>query len=152
MNSGTGSTQEGLNREGGNTRMKILQPPEWLPPKGYVNGIAARGTLVVIAGQIGWNGACEFETDDFTGQFRQALSNVLAVAKEAGAGPEHLVRLTWYITDKAAYLAELKAVGSAYRELMGRWYPAMAVIEVKSLMEDRAKIEIEALAVVPDPE
>lgn len=130
--------------------MQILQPPDWAAPKGYVNGIAARGTTVVVAGQIGWNAACVFETDDFVAQFRQALANVIAVAAEAGAKPEHIVKLTWYITDKQEYLASLRAVGAAYRELMGRWYPAMAVVQVSALMEDRAKIEIEALAIIPD--
>ncbi len=130
--------------------MQILQPPDWVAPKGYVNGIAARGTTVVVAGQIGWNSACVFESDDFVAQFRQALANVIAVAAEAGARPEHIVKLTWYITDKQEYLSALRAVGAAYRELMGRWYPAMAVVQVTALMEDRAKIEIEAMAIIPD--
>jgi enamine deaminase RidA (YjgF/YER057c/UK114 family) len=130
---------------------RALNPKEWAKPKGYANGIAARGTLVFVAGQIGWNGAKEsFETDDFAGQVRQALSNVVAVLAEAGAKPEHIVRFTWYVTDKREYLACLSDVGRAYRETIGRHYPAMALVEVRALVEDRAKVEIEATAVIPD--
>jgi enamine deaminase RidA (YjgF/YER057c/UK114 family) len=129
--------------------MKILQPPGWPPPKGYANGIAAEGRLVVTGGQIGWNPeTCQFETDDFAEQTAQTLKNVVAVLKEAGAEPRHVVRLTWYITDKAAYLAAQREIGRAYREVMGKHFPAMAVVVVAGLLEDRAKVEIEATAVV----
>lgn len=129
--------------------MKILQPPGWAPPKGYANGIAAEGRLVVTGGQIGWNPeTCQFETDDFAEQVAQTLRNVVAVLREAGAEPRHVVRLTWYITDKAAYLAAQREIGRAYREVMGKHFPAMAVVVVAGLLEDRAKVEIEGTAVV----
>ena len=135
--------------------MKKLQPPDWAKPRGYANGIAARGTLVFVAGQIGWNGACEFETDDFAGQTRQALLNIKAVLAEAGAGPEHMVRMTWYVTDKHEYVGAYRAIGEAYREIMRGAdgevaFPAMTAIEVAALIEDRAKVEIEVTAVLPD--
>lgn len=130
---------------------RTLLPPGWKKPKGYANGVAARGTLVFVAGQIGWNEKEEFETDEFAGQVRQALKNIVAVLKEAGAGPEHVTRLTWYVTDKQEYLAALAEVGIAYRDVMGRSYPAMALVEARALVEDRAKVEIEATAVIPDP-
>ena len=130
--------------------MKILQPPGWARAKGFSNGIAAKGTLVFIAGQIGWTGEGRWEARDFAGQFRQALSNILSVLKEAGGRPEHLVRLTWYVLDKQEYRSSLKAVGAAYRELMGRHYPTMAVVQVSGLVEDHARLEIEAMAVVPE--
>jgi enamine deaminase RidA (YjgF/YER057c/UK114 family) len=129
---------------------RTLLPPGWKKPKGYANGIAARGTLVFVAGQIGWNEKEEFETDEFAGQVRQALANIVAVLKEAGAGPEHVTRLTWYVTDKQEYLAALAEVGAAYRDVMGRNYPAMALVEARALVEDRAKVEIEATAVIPE--
>ncbi len=130
---------------------RVLQPRDWPAPKGYANGIAARGTIVFVAGQIGWNGATgAFETDDFVGQLRQALVNVVAVLAEGGAKPEHITRFTWYVTDKQEYLARLPDIGRAYRDVIGKNYPAMALVEVKSLVEDRAKIEIEATAVIPD--
>ncbi len=129
--------------------MKVLQPEGWAQPRGYANGIAAHGTVVSIAGQIGWNAACEFETDDFAGQARQALANIVAVLACAGAKPEHLVRMTWYVTDKREYVAAYPAIGAAYRELIGRHFPAMTAVEVVALIEDRAKVEIEATAVVP---
>lgn len=129
--------------------MKILQPEGWAPPKGYANGITAEGRLVVTAGQIGWNPeTCQFETDDFAEQTAQTLKNVVAVLREAGAEPRDVVRLTWYITDKAAYLAAQREIGRAYREVMGKHFPAMAVVVVAGLLEDRAKVEIEATAVV----
>jgi enamine deaminase RidA (YjgF/YER057c/UK114 family) len=128
---------------------QTLLPPGWKQPKGYANGIAASGTLVFVAGQIGWTAEERFETDDFAGQVKQALRNIVAVLKEAGAGPEHVARLTWYVTDKHEYLGALAAVGSAYREVMGRHFPAMTLVEVSALVEDRAKVEIEATAVVP---
>lgn len=132
----------------------ILQPPGWAAPRGYTNGIAARGTVVSIAGQIGWNTRCEFETDDFVGQARQALANIRAVLAEAGGGPEHIVRMTWYVTDRREYLGAGKALGAAYRELMSDaegkvQYPAMTAVQVVALMEERARLEIEVTAVVP---
>jgi len=130
--------------------MEILQPPGWARAKGFSNGIAASGTLVFIAGQIGWTGECKWEARDFAGQFRQALLNVIAVLKEAKGKPEHIVRLNWYVLDKKEYLAALKEVGAAYRELMGRHYPTMAVVQVSGLVEDEARLEIEATAVVPE--
>jgi enamine deaminase RidA (YjgF/YER057c/UK114 family) len=130
--------------------MKILQPADWAPPKGYANGIAARGTTVFVGGQIGWNGRQEFESDDFVAQARQALRNVLAILAEAGAGPGHIVRMTWYVTDKREYLASLSELGVAYREVIGRHFPAMTAVAVTALIEDRAKVEIETTAVIPD--
>jgi enamine deaminase RidA (YjgF/YER057c/UK114 family) len=131
---------------------EILHPEGWLPPKGYANGTAAetaQGRLVFTAGQIGWNPeTCQIETDDFVAQTAQALKNVAAVLRVAGAEPRHLVRLTWYITDKAAYLANQREIGRAYREVMGKHFPAMAVVVVAGLLEGRAKVEIEATAVV----
>ncbi|MFL6235925.1 MAG: RidA family protein [Thermoanaerobaculia bacterium] len=129
----------------------ILQPEGWAKPSGYANGVAACGRLVFVAGQIGWNPqTCEIETDDFAAQTEIALLNVAAVLREAGAGPEHVTRMTWYITDKAAYLAARRDIGRAWREVMGRHYPAMAAVVVSALVEDRARIEIEATAVVPE--
>src|SRR5271154_5970461 len=130
--------------------MQVLQPPGWAKPKGYANGISAKGTLVFVAGQIGWTADGRFETDDFAGQFAQALRNVVAVCAEAGAKPEHIVRLAWFITSKREYLASVKAIGAAYRDIMGRHFPTMTVVEIGALIEDRAKIEIEATAVIPD--
>jgi enamine deaminase RidA (YjgF/YER057c/UK114 family) len=129
--------------------MQILQPPGWAKPKGFANGIAASGTLVFVAGQIGWTGAGKWEARDFAGQFRQALQNVIEVLAEAGGRPQHIVRLTWYVTDKQEYLASLKDVGIAYRALMGRHFPTMAVVQVSGLVEPEAKLEIEGTAVVP---
>jgi len=129
--------------------MKILQPPGWARAKGFSNGISASGRLVFIAGQIGWTGDCKWQARDFAGQFRQALLNVIAVLKEAQGRPEHIVRLTWYVLDKQEYLDSLKGVGEAYRELMGKHYPTMAVVQVSGLVEDEARLEIEATAVVP---
>ena len=128
----------------------VLQPPEWARPRGYANGIAVSGgTTVYIAGQIGWNGQCVFESHDFAGQFRQALANILAVLAQAGGRPEHVVRLTWYVVDKQEYLGALTEVGAAWRELMGRNFPVMAVVQVGALVEDAARLEIEATAVIP---
>ena len=128
----------------------LLQPEGWVPPKGYANGVAARGTLVVTGGQIGWNAQQQFESDDFIDQTRQTLLNVRAVLAAGGAGPEHLVRLTWYVVSRDEYNARLKELGTVYREVMGKNFPAMACVQVAGLMEARAKIEIEATAVVPD--
>ena len=129
--------------------MKTLQPPGWARPKGFANGIAAKGTLVFVAGQIGWTGAGTWDARDFAGQFRQALRNILAVLAEANGRPEHIVRMTWYVLDKQEYLNSLKPVGEAYRELMGKHYPTMAVVQVSGLVEDEARLEIEAMAVIP---
>ena len=129
---------------------KLLQPPGWAPAKGYANGIAARGTLVFVGGQIGWNAQQQFETDDFIAQTRQTLQNVVAVLKEAGAGPEHMVRMTWYVIDRVEYNARLKELGGVYREVIGKHFPAMTCVEVAALMEARAKVEIEVTAVLPD--
>ena len=130
--------------------MKILQPPAWSRPRGYSNGIAARGTVVFIGGQVGWDGECQFASDDFTAQARQALKNVIEILAEAGGRPEHIARMTWYVTDKREYVAAYKTIGEAYRAVMGRHFPAMTAIEVTALIEDRAKVEIEATAVIPD--
>ena len=128
--------------------MRILQPPGWDRPMGYSNGIEAEGRLVFVAGQVGWDNGV-FKATDFAGQFRQVLVNTLAVLKEAGAGPEHVVRMTWFVTSRDDYSASLKQIGAAWRELMGRTYPTMAVIIVSGLVEPAAKIEIETTAVVP---
>jgi len=129
--------------------MQTLQPPGWPRPRGYSNGIAAAGRMVFVAGQIGWDEQERFPSDDFVAQTRQALANVIAVLAEAGAGPEHVVRMTWYITDRDEYLARGAEVGAVYRELMGRNYPVMAMVQVVALMEAEARVEIEATAVLP---
>jgi enamine deaminase RidA (YjgF/YER057c/UK114 family) len=130
--------------------MKTLQPPGWAAPKGYANGIAARGTLVFVGGQVGWDAEQRFASDEFVAQARQALHNVVAVLNEAHAKPEHIVRMTWYVVDRDEYLRSLRALGEAYRETIGRHYPAMTAIEVTALIEARARVEIEVTAVVPD--
>lgn len=130
--------------------MKRLQPPDWAAPKGYANGIAARGTLIFVGGQIGWNAQQQFESDDFIAQTRQALANVHAVLAAGGAGPEHMVRMTWYVVDRVEYNARLRELGEVYRAVMGRHFPAMSCVEVSALMEERAKVEIEVTAVLPD--
>lgn len=130
--------------------MKTLQPPGWAPAKGYANGIAARGTSIFVGGQIGWNAQQQFETDDFIAQTAQTLRNIAAVLHEAGAGPEHMVRMTWYILDRHEYNARLKELGAVYREVMGRNFPAMSCVQVAGLMEARAKVEIEVTAMLPD--
>jgi len=132
------------------TPHEILHPRNWKPAKGYANGVAARGRMVFTGGLIGWNEREEFVSDDFAGQAEQVLKNIVAVLAEAGAGPEHLVRLTWYVTDKRDYLAALPELGRAYRAVIGRHYPAMALVQVAGLVEDRAKVEIEATAVIPE--
>jgi enamine deaminase RidA (YjgF/YER057c/UK114 family) len=129
---------------------QILQPPGWARPRGYSNGIVARGRQVYIAGQIGWDSQGVFRTASLAGQLKQVLQNIVAVLAEAGGRPEHIVRLTWYITDRAEYQANLVAIGAAYREVMGRNFPTMAVVQVVALVEPEAKIEIEATAVLPD--
>jgi enamine deaminase RidA (YjgF/YER057c/UK114 family) len=129
--------------------MQILHPPGWPRPRGYANGIAAEGRLVFVAGQIGWDERETIVSDDLAEQVKKALENTLAVLREADAGPQHVVRMTWYITDRQAYLARSRELGEVYRTLMGGHYPAMAVVEVKALIEERAKVEIETTAVVP---
>lgn len=129
--------------------MKILQPPGWAAPKGYVNGVAAPGTSVFVAGQIGWNAQCQFESDDLVVQVRQALLNVRAVLAEAGALPEHIARMTWYLVDKREYLARAREIGAVYRETIGSYAVAMTAVQVAGLIEDRAKVEIEVTAVLP---
>ena len=130
--------------------MQKIQPPDWAEPKGYANGVLARGALIFVGGQIGWNAAQQFESDDFIAQTRQALMNIAAVLKAGGAGPEHMVRMTWYVTDRVEYSARLKELGGVYREVMGKNFPAMTCVEVSGLVEERAKIEIEVTAVLPD--
>ena len=130
--------------------MQILQPPSWARAKGFSNGIVASGRMVFIAGQVGWTGQGEWKEKSFAGQFRQTLRNILDVLAEAKGKPEHIVRLTWYVLDRDEYLASLKEVGAAYRELMGRHYPTMAVVQVSGLVEREARLEIEATAVVPE--
>lgn len=129
---------------------RLLQPAGWTAPKGYANGIAARGTLVFVGGQIGWNATQQFESDEFIAQTAQALRNVAAVLAEGGAGPEHMVRMTWYVVDRVEYNARLNELGAVYREVMGRNFPAMSCVEVSALIEARAKVEIEVTAVIPD--
>ena len=130
--------------------MQILQPPSWPKPRGYSNGIAARGRLVFVAGQVGWNEQEKFETSEFVGQAKQALKNIVAVLAQGGAKPEDIVRMTWYVIDKKEYLAAWRDLGSAYREVIGKHYPAMAAMQVVGLVEDGARLEIEATAIVPD--
>ena len=130
--------------------MDFLQPPGWVRPRGYSNGIAARGRTVCVSGMIGWDSQGVFHTDDFAGQTRQALQNIVEVLAEAGAKPEHIVRMTWYATDKKEYVAAYKEIGLAYRELIGKHYPTMTAVQVMALIEDRAKVEIEVTAIVPD--
>ena len=126
-----------------------LQPPDWAEPRGYANGILARGDLLFVGGQIGWNAAQQFESDDFVLQTRQTLQNIVAVLKAGGAGPEHMVRMTWYIVDRVEYNARLKDIGGVYREVMGRNFPTMTCVQVAALVETRARVEIEVTAVVP---
>ena len=128
---------------------QFLEPEGWVPARGYANGMAATGRMVVTGGLVGWNARQEFEHDDLVGQFEQTLRNIVAVLAEAGARPEHVVRLTWYVTDKREYLDNLKELGLVYRKVMGRHFPAMAVVQVVALMEDAARVEIEATAVIP---
>jgi len=132
--------------------LRTLQPSHWTPPKGYANGIAGRGTIVIVGGQVGWDERQQFESDEFVAQARRALQNVVAVLAQASALPEHVARMTWYVVDKHEYLASLRALGQAYREIMGTHYPAMTAVQVAALIEDRARVEIEVTAIVPDPE
>ena len=128
---------------------QLLHPRHWKRAKGYANGIAAEGRMVFVAGQIGWNADQKFESQDFVAQTRQALQNIVAVVREAGGAPEHITRLTWFITDKKEYLSRLAEVGEAYRSVMGTHFPAMTMVQVVALVEDGAKVEIEASAVIP---
>ncbi|MBN9045495.1 MAG: RidA family protein [Rhizobiales bacterium] len=129
---------------------KTLQPQGWARPIGYANGVEARGRLIFIGGQVGWNGQQQFETDDFVEQTGQTLQNIVDVLAEAGGRPEHITSMTWYFTDKAEYNANLKSIGRVYRDIIGKHFPAMAAVQVVALVEDRAKIEIQAHAVIPD--
>jgi enamine deaminase RidA (YjgF/YER057c/UK114 family) len=131
------------------TPFTVLQPAGWAPPAGYANGIAAEGRQVFIAGQIGWNARAELVSENFVGQVEQALANVVAVLAEAGGAPQHLVRMNWYVTDKIAYLAHRKEIGEAYRRIIGRHFPTMTLVVVAGLLEEGAKVEIEATAVIP---
>lgn len=130
--------------------MKILQPPEWPRPKGYANGVAAKGTMVFVSGIVGWNAQEQFEARDFVGQVRQALKNIVAVLAQANAKPEHIARMTWYVVDKNKYCSSTQDIGAAYREIIGRHYPAMSVVEVSGLIEQHALLEIEVTAVLPE--
>ena len=130
--------------------MKILQPEGWIAPKGYNNGVAARGEMIFISGQIGWNADCQMVGDDFVDQCRQALQNIVDLLAEADAGPEHMTRMTWYLTDKQEYMARGAELGKVYREIIGKNYPAMSAVQVSALMEDQAQVEIEVTAVKPD--
>ena len=127
---------------------QLLHPQNWKKPKGFANGIVAEGRMVFLAGQVGWNGEQKFESSDFVEQTRQALANIVALLHEAGGGPEQVTRLTWYVTDKAEYLSRLAELGVAYRSVMGKHFPTMTLVQVVALVEDRAKVEIEATAVV----
>ena len=127
-----------------------LQPPDWAEPRGYANGILARGALLFVGGQIGWNAQQQFESDDFIVQTRQALLNIRAVLEAGGAGPQHMARMTWYVVDRLEYISRLQELGVVYREVMGKNFPAMTCVEVAGLVEDRARIEIEVTAVLPD--
>ena len=129
--------------------MEVILPPGWPRPRGYANGVSASGRMVFIAGMIGWDAQGVFHSDDFAAQVRQALQNVADVLREAGGKPENIVRMTWYVTDKREYLAAGKEIGQAFREIIGSYNAAMTAVEVKALIEDRAKVEIEATAVIP---
>ncbi len=128
----------------------ILQPEGWAPPIGYANGVAAHGRFITVAGQVGWNAQCKWESDELVDQVRQTLQNIVAVLAAGGAKPEHITSLTWYLVDKRDYLAKLKQIGEAYRAVIGRNFPAMTAVQVVALIEDRAKVEIQATAVIPD--
>ena len=130
--------------------MDFLQPPGWVSPKGYTNGIAASGRTVCVSGMIGWDAQGVFHTSDFAGQVRQALLNIVAVLAETDALPQHIVRMTWYVVDKKEYIAAYKEIGIAYREIIGKHFPTMTAVQVVALIEDRARVEIEVTAIVPD--
>lgn len=135
---------------GGTPDRQVLQPADWTAPRGYSNGIAARGHVVLISGQVGWDGQCLFHSSDLVLQARQALQNIVAILAEAGGKPEHLVRMTWYVVDKREYVAAFPKLGEVYREVIGRNFPAMTAVQVCGLIEDAARVEIEATAVIPD--
>lgn len=130
--------------------MQVLQPPGWARPKGYSNGIVAKGRLVFVAGQVGWNAQEKFETSDLAGQARQALKNIVAILAEAGAGPEHICRMDWFLADAKEYNASLKEIGAAYRDVIGKHFPVMTAVQVGGFVETGAKLEIEVTAVLPD--
>ena len=130
--------------------MKLLQPPGWEAPRGYANGVMARGALMFVGGQIGWTALQQFESDDFIAQTRQTLQNIRAVLEAGGAAPQHMVRMTWYVVDRLEYISSLKELGAVYREVMGKNFPAMTCVQVAGLVEARARIEIEVTAVLPD--
>ena len=130
--------------------LRPVNPPGWARPKGYANGVVGRGSLVFVAGQVGWNSKEQFESDDFVAQVRQALKNTVDVLAAAGAKPEHVARMTWYVLDKKEYVARIAEVGAAYRDIIGRNFPAMTLVEVRALVADRAKVEIESTAVIAD--
>jgi enamine deaminase RidA (YjgF/YER057c/UK114 family) len=130
--------------------MKILQPPSWARPRGFSNGVAAKGQMIFVSGMVGWDADGKFVSNGFVGQARQALKNIVEVLAEAKAKPEHITRMTWYVIDKKEYLAASKELGAAYREIIGGYYPAMTAVEVAGLIEDQAKVEIEVTAVIPD--
>lgn len=127
----------------------MLQPPGWPQPRGYANGVTATGDMVFVSGMVGWNERGQFDTDTLAGQVARALENAMAILKEAGATPEDVVRMTWYLRDRKEYLASVKEIGEAYRKVMGRHFPAMTVVEVSGLLEERARVEIEVTAVIP---
>jgi len=130
--------------------MRVLQPPHWPRPRGYSNGVAAKGSMVFVSGIVGWNAQGEFASHDFVAQVRQALLNIVEILEQARAKPEHIARMTWYVLDKDEYMASAKEMGAAYREIIGRHYPAMTVVEVSGLVEANARVEIEVTAVVPE--
>jgi enamine deaminase RidA (YjgF/YER057c/UK114 family) len=130
--------------------MKILQPPGWAKPKGFSNGVVARGQMVFVAGQVGWDEQCIFQADDLVGQVAQALKNIVAILAEAGARPEHIVRMTWYLGDKDEYDVSQKEMGRVFREIIGTYGAAMTAVQVGGFVEKGAKVEIEATAVIPD--
>jgi enamine deaminase RidA (YjgF/YER057c/UK114 family) len=130
--------------------LRPVNPQGWVRPKGYSNGVVGRGTLVFVAGQVGWNAEERFESDDFVAQVRQALQNTVAVLAAAGAKPEHVARMTWYVLDKKEYVSRIAEIGAAYRDVMGRTFPAMTLVEVGALVAERARVEIESTAVIPD--
>ena len=149
---GPQASRAGVGARRGGVELRAVDPPGWPSPRGYAHGISARGNdLVFVAGQIGSAPDGRWETDDFVGQCRQALRNTVAVLAAAGAGPEHVARMTWYITDKREYLSRLPELGRCYREIMGRNFPAMTLVQVAALLEDRAKVEIETTAVITAP-
>jgi enamine deaminase RidA (YjgF/YER057c/UK114 family) len=131
------------------SHLQFLQPDGWVPPRGYANGVVAEGRMLFVAGQVGWNALGQFETDDFVAQVEQTLVNIVAVLRVGGAAPEHLVRMRWYVTDKATYVARQNEIGEVYRRVIGRHFPTMTLVVVAGLLEDRALVEIEATAVLP---